>query len=342
MKYLTIHDNDFGLLEPYIIDENVTDINWNGKALWIDDICNGRYCSDIKLDNQFVSVLSQKISNSVNENFNKYYPLLEAETNNLRVSIVHDTVTNTGYSLSIRKTPPVRRITTQSIQEGYCSLLLNEFMKACIEAKLSVIVCGVPGTGKTEYVKYLTKYIKQYHRVITVEDNLELRFSIINPNHDCIELKVDDDFTYKQAIKTSLRQRPDWIILSEARSREVAYLLESATIGTGCITTIHAPSVKMIPERIMSMLGRKQASDKDTIFTAFDVGVLIQRVIVNNTIVRRIEEVCLFDRSNGKNSTWVLYRNGKFVQYRIPKNFSQRLIEAGVENPLEKGGAYEK
>ncbi len=342
MKYFTIHDSDFGDLEQYVIDENVTDINWNGKALWIDDLVKGRFCSKVILQNQFVSVLSQKISNSVNENFNKYYPLLEAETNKLRISIVHDAVTNTGYSLSIRKTPPIRRITKQSIYKGYCHPLLDKFMQACIKAKLSVIVSGTPGTGKTEYVKYLSQFIKEHHRVITIEDNLELRFSTINPYHDCVEFKVDENFNYEQAIKTSLRQRPDWIILSEARSREVEFLLESTTIGTGCITTIHAANTKSIPDRIISMLGRMRSGDKNVIFEAFDIGVLITRRIFDDKIERFIDEVCIYDRHLGKNNMFLIYKQGKFLHKTLPANFIKKFQQHNVDNPLLGGENNEK
>ncbi|WP_249029099.1 ATPase, T2SS/T4P/T4SS family [Tannockella kyphosi] len=337
MKYLHLRKEDYGDLLPYIEDEGITDINWNGHHLWIDDEC-GRYSVDDKLNETFVSVFCQKLSNLVNENFNKYYPLLEAETDRLRISVVHDSVTNTGYSISIRKTPPVRKITKESIQNGYCTKELDDFMQACIKSRMSVIVCGIPGSGKTEYVKYLTQFISSTQRVITIEDNLELRYASINPGHDCVEFKVDEDFTYSAAIKTSLRQRPDWILLSEARSREVQYLLESSSTGTGCITTIHVDTAQNIPERIMNMLGKQGEDMENTIYSFFHIGVLVRRTQENNSTVRQIYEVCLFDREQGENKVVMLYRDGKFLTRKIPISFVRKFKENKVENPLYKGG----
>lgn len=336
MKYLAVQDEDYGPLLPFIKDENITDINWNGKALWIDDIEKGRYYVDAKLSNKFISIFCQKISNAVNESFNKYYPLLEAETDTLRISIVHETVTNTGYSISIRKTPPVRKISKETIENGYCDLELDLFMQSCIKAGISIVVCGIPGTGKTEYIKYLTQYIDKKQRVITVEDNLELRYSLINPGHDCVELKVDTDFTYGQAIKTSLRQRPDWIVLSEARSREVQYLLESGSVGTGCMTTIHTDRATNIPDRIMNMLGANNGDKENNIYTFFQVGVLIVKKEVDGKIIRRVQEVSLFDREEGVNKIKVLYRDGAFLSRKIPISIVRKFKQYGIENPLLK------
>lgn len=336
MKYLTIVNEDFGPLLPFIVDANITDINWNGKDLWIDDVEKGRYLIPVKLDNKFISVFCQKISNAVNENFNKYYPLLEAETDNLRISIVHETVTNTGYSISIRKTPPIRKISKETIESGYCDDELDVFMQSCVKAGISIIVCGIPGTGKTEYIKYLTQYIDKKQRVITVEDNLELRYSLINPNHDCVELKVDSDFSYGQAIKTSLRQRPDWIVLSEARSREVQFLIESGSVGTGCMTTIHTDRATNIPDRIMNMLGTNSLDKENNIYTFFQVGVLIVKKELNGKIIRKVQEVCLFDREDGQNKIKVLYRDGLFLSRKIPISIVRKFKQHSIENPLNK------
>ena len=103
----------------------------------------------------------------MNVQFNKNNPLLEAETDNLRISILHDSVTNTGISISIRKTPAVRRINRDSIvKDDYCNGDIDTFMENAIRAHCTVVVGGLPGVGKTEYVKYLTQFIPAYERYI--------------------------------------------------------------------------------------------------------------------------------------------------------------------------------
>ena len=72
-----LKEENFGVLLPLIKDINVTDINWNGKQCWVDDVNKGRYLSDIVLDKDFVDAFSIRVSNVVSKTFNKYTPSLE-------------------------------------------------------------------------------------------------------------------------------------------------------------------------------------------------------------------------------------------------------------------------
>ena len=110
MADLKLNDEIFGDLLPYIKADNVTDINWNGSALWLNDLKKGRYCvKDFKLDEKFIDQFTARLSNLMNSPFNKTAPLLEAETDGLRVSIIHESVAPTGRSISIRKTPAYKK-----------------------------------------------------------------------------------------------------------------------------------------------------------------------------------------------------------------------------------------
>ena len=107
MRKLSLPDKAYGNLLKFILDENITDINWS-QGLWVNDLNKGRYkIKGFTLDDNFIQQFSTRISNLMNVQFNKNNPLLEAETDNLRISILHDSVTNTGISISIRKTPAV-------------------------------------------------------------------------------------------------------------------------------------------------------------------------------------------------------------------------------------------
>ena len=92
---------------PYIIQSSVTDINWNGKQLWIDDLEQGRYMAPEILSDCFVERFIMLLSNITCVTFNRINPVMEAETEELRVSVVHESVARSGYTISIRKTPAV-------------------------------------------------------------------------------------------------------------------------------------------------------------------------------------------------------------------------------------------
>ena len=223
----------FGPLWKFVASDDITDIDYNGRELWLTNIYNERYkvskeFVDEQITTTFVEQFTQRISNVVSRQFNKRNPQLEAETSDLRVTILHESVARSGRCISIRKTPPVIRLTIEMVlDEGYCSKEVLALLINCVQAKMNFTFCGMPGIGKTECVKFFSQFISGNDRVITIEDTMEIRYAVTNPGKDCVEIKVSEDtYGYADAIKSSLRLNPKWIMLSEARSKEVKFLLE--------------------------------------------------------------------------------------------------------------------
>ncbi|MCI8956092.1 MAG: type II/IV secretion system ATPase subunit [Eubacterium sp.] len=333
MRKLSLPDRAFGDLLTYILDENITDINWSG-GLWINDLEKGRYkVEGFVLKDVFIQQFYTRISNLMNIQFNQNYPLLEAETDSLRISILHDSVTNTGISISIRKTPAVRRIKKDRlISEEYCTEEIDTFMENAIRAHCTVIVGGLPGVGKTEYIKYLTNYIPAYERVYTIEDNLELRYSAINPGKDCVEIKVSENFGYAEALKASKRQLPTWVLLAEARGEEVKYLLENISAGVHCLTTIHLDDASKIPDRLRNM---GQNINENDVYSFVDIGVQLQSVVKQGEkIKRKIIQVMCLSRNQEKNEKVMIYEDGKILTKNLPEDIMRKFKMAGIDNPF--------
>ena len=333
MRKLSLPDRAFGDLLKYILDENITDINWSG-GLWINDLEKGRYkVEGFVLKDVFIQQFYTRISNLMNVQFNQNHPLLEAETDSLRISILHDSVTNTGISISIRKTPAIRRINKDRlIPDGYCTEEIDAFMENAIRAHCTVIVGGLPGVGKTEYIKDLTNYIPAYERVYTIEDNLELRYSAINPDKDCVEIKVSENFGYAEALKASKRQLPTWVLLAEARGKEVKYLLENISAGVHCLTTVHLDDASKIPDRLRNM---GQNINENDVYSFVDIGVQLQSIVrEGEKITRRIAQVMCLSRSEEKNEKVMIYEDGKILTKNLPKDIMRKFKMAGIENPF--------
>lgn len=315
VEHWKFEDKYFGELLPYVQDEKITDINCTGSDVWVEHLDKGSYKTSLKLSEEFLIQFSVQISNLVSEQINKYTPILEAETDTLRISIIYPTVTNTGYAVSIRKTPPVMRLNDESmIREGYCISEVLELLKNFVRNGRNMMFCGTPGAGKTELLKYLTQYIPKSDKVMTIEDNLEIHYKDINPQAHCVELKVDQElFSYTKAIKTALRQNPKWVLLSEARSSEVKYLMECFSTGLHGLTTLHTDDVRKIPDRILNMM-KEDYSDRimNDVYSFVNVGVLLNKVALDNErVIRRIEQVCVFSRSENKNTIHMLVEGGK-------------------------------
>jgi pilus assembly protein CpaF len=345
-KYM-LKRQDYGILYPYIVEETVTDINWNGRQLWIDDLEKGRFMAPDMLPETFVDRFVLLVSNITNVPFNRMSPVLEAETEELRISIVHPCIAHSGTTISIRKIPAVRRLEkNEMIRSGYCSEEICHFLINCIAAHCTVAICGLPGAGKTELLKFLTKFIPAAERVITIEDVLEIHYQSINPNKDCVEMKVAENFSYSEAIKASLRQLPKWIILSEVRSEEVRYLLESLSTGTTGLTTIHTDDVRNIPQRMKNMAGGQEdlsRIENDT-YRFIDIGILVKSSVnAEGKICRRIEQVGVFDRYGREwketiNEVVMLVEDGKLTSRELPVNVKRKFSAAGILNPMGVAG----
>jgi len=334
----------FGPLWEFIEDPVITDIDYNGTEIWITNVMNERYqleqrFVDTYITSAFVEQFTQRIANVVSRQFNKRNPELEAETSELRVTILHESVARSGRSISIRKTPPVIRITAENaIEEGFCEKEILALLINCVESHMNLTFCGMPGIGKTECVKFFSQFIPANERVITIEDTMEIRYSKTNPGKDCIELKVSEDtFGYAEAIKSSLRLNPKWIMLSEARSKEVKYLLESWSTGVRGMTTLHTDDVRNIPDRILNMLESRTDADRmeNDVYQALDVGVLIRKgVDEHNRIGRYIDQVCFYIREQGKNRIEMVVFDGKQVLQKLPDSVMHSFLRAGIRNPF--------
>lgn len=138
----------FGALWKYIANEEITDVDYNGREIWLTNIYNERYrvnqaYVDENMTLAFVEQFTQRIANVVSQQFNKQNPELEAETSELRVTVLHESIARSGRSISIRKTPPVIRLTAEkALQEQYCSRDILAVLVNCVLTKMNLIFAG--------------------------------------------------------------------------------------------------------------------------------------------------------------------------------------------------------
>lgn len=346
--FMELGKDYFGPLWKFVSAPEVTDIDYNGHEIWLTNIYNERYkvgdeFVSRNMTSTFVEQFTNRIANVVSRQFNKRNPELEAETTELRVTILHESVARSGRSISIRKTPPLKRITEESaIRDRFCSPKLLCLLRNCVKIQTNFVVCGNPGAGKTECVKFLSGFIPGNQRVITIEDTMEIRYLATNPGKDCIELRVTEGiFGYADAIKASLRLNPRWIMLSEARSTEVKYLLESWSTGVRGFTTIHTDDVRNIPDRILNMLESRNDADRmeNDIYQSLDVGLLIRKKRdENGNVYRCIDQMCFFIRENYTNKIVMVVSDGRYVLEEMPTQLQKRFERAGIANPLSEEG----
>ncbi len=205
-----------------------------------------------------------------------------------------------------------------------------KFLKYCVRSRCNIMVSGLPGSGKTELVKFLTSFISDDERVISIEDSYELRYQNLHPHRDCVSLKVNERFDYDDALKASLRQRPNWILVSEIRGKEVRNLLNSVSTGTYLLSTIHAKNAREIPLRMLYMMEDVDLSSQvvlDRLYEAIDIGVHIDLRMDEHGIHRYVREIVFFDE--GESHDVYHYKNMKLVR-AIPSGVKERAALFGV------------
>lgn len=326
----------FGDLIQYIEDDNVTDIDWDSDALWVKYANGERKCiEDTTITKDFVRKFTDRVANHENTPFNKTTRSFSSETDTLRITCVEESLATSGRSFSIRKSLPRLRFTPgQAIYEKYCNIETMSLLANCIIAHCNIVFCGKTGAGKTEAAKFFSSnFIPAEEKVITVEDTREWRYKEINPKKSGIELTVRDKEDYIEAINIALRLNPDWIMISEARSREISYVLEGMSTGFGTITTLHTDDVRKIPNRTLNMKGTSVSpqTDLNDIYSFINVGVLLKEVKIDERHYKReINQICFFlhDFETDKNKIYMVVEDGKIKKENVPDSFKKKISEA--------------
>lgn len=343
----TLDIEKFGPLKQYIKDTTITDIDYNGTDIWLTNIQNEHWKeTDIKLDNQFVQRFVQNVANSESKEFNQKNAFLEVETDDLRISIIHKSIAMTGTSFCIRKTPKVERIKEKyAIETKYTNKEVLCLLANCVKAHMNIIICGEPRAGKTELAKFVSGYIPDSERVITIEDVLEWHYKALRPTADVIEMKMNKDYDYSDGIIASLKQNPKWIMIAETRGAEIKHLIQSFTTGVNGITTLHTDDVRKIPERMVNMAEDASNAERmeNTIFSFIDVGVLVSlKLDENGKQYRAIDQIAFFANENGVHQTNVVLEDGAFYRNSMPASIEHKFKREKIEHPLKNENVLNK
>lgn len=249
---------DFGPIQEYLNDDDVTDISYsNGGQVWLKTLSRGVFrVEKHNVNNTFIEKMAFQCANSMGKSFNMANPFLDAESAELRMNFVHESIARNGIAVLIRKTPAKIRLEKDKIlKEDYITLDIHDFILKCVEGHCNILVSGETGSGKTEFVKYMAAHTKFNEKLITIEDTLELHLDRIFPERDIVAMKTNNIASYADVLVTCMRQNPRWILLSEVRSAEaVMAVRDSISSGHNILSTIHADKAESIPSRLYSLL----------------------------------------------------------------------------------------
>ena len=290
------------VLEPLMADPETTEIMVNGPHRVFVERRGQVERTDVRFDSrERLEELIHHLVARVNRNVNESEPIVDARLpDGSRLNAVLSPVALEGPLLTIRRFPKEPLRMSRLIASGSLTGEAADFLEKLVQARYNLFVCGGTGSGKTTFLNVLSAYISPSERIITLEDSAELRFHGVQNlarletrNHNA---EGRGEITMQQLIRTSLRMRPDRIIVGEVRGAEAFDMLQAMNTGhDGSMSTGHANSPADMMHRLETMVSMAAAiplrAIQRQIASALDIVVFLQRLRDHSRRVVEIAEV---------------------------------------------------
>ena len=251
----------FGLLDSIIKDDTITEVMINGPDnVFIEQ--NGRL---FKLDKQFESQrrledVIQRIVGLAGREVNQANPICDTRLpDGSRVNVVLPPIALCGPTVTIRKFSKTPMTIEKLIQYGSITREIADKLELLVKAKYNIFIAGGTGSGKTTFLNALSNYIPKDERVITIEDSAELQIvgveNLVSLETRNANASGAGEITIRDLIKSSLRMRPERIVVGEVRGGEALDMLQAMNTGhDGSISTGHANSAEDMISRLETMV----------------------------------------------------------------------------------------
>lgn len=320
-------------LKEILFKKDITDISFNGEYIFYMSNLTGRQITDIVITQEEVKDFLRQIANLSEKQFSYSKPILDVSAGKYRIHAINSSIGRYGgepsvtFSIRISSDEP-------KIYDGgnFVPVQIESLINVLLRSKLSIVIGGMTGSGKTEFQKYLIRKIKS-SRVIVIDNVLELEDTRCSELFDLNIWQANEnqeDSTSEALVKSALRSNPDWIIVAESRGKEMLDTLNSAMTGHPIITTIHSLSSYSMPARMARLVLMNPNSGEmknvlDDIYYHFHIHFYLKRDInKKGEIVRYIQNICYFD-DYGKSYTIYEFHNGLHKFYPLQKSLISML-----------------
>jgi len=250
----------YGPLEPLLNNPDITEIMVNG----FDEVFVERFglieSTTIKFENeQHLRRVIDRIVSPIGRRVDETSPMVDARLpNGYRVNATIPPLSLDGPILTIRKFAERPYTIQDLVANGTLTVSLANFLKACVEARVNLVISGGTGTGKTTLLNVISCFIPARERIITIEDTAELLLNqvhVVRLEKRPPNIEGKGEITIRQLVVNALRMRPDRIIVGECRSGEALDMLQAMNTGhDGSMTTVHSNSPRDGLRRIEIMV----------------------------------------------------------------------------------------
>jgi pilus assembly protein CpaF len=249
-----------GPLEEFLHDPDITEVMVNGP----DDIyieTNGLIQKTPKRfpNEAALRLVIERIIAPLGRRLDESVPMVDARlADGSRVNAIIEPVSLGGATLTIRRFGNRRLTAEDLLEKSSVTPEVLDFLRACVEARLNMVISGGTGSGKTTFLNILSSYLPQRERIVTIEDAAELKLNqphVVRLESRPPNIEGMGAITIRDLVRNALRMRPDRIVVGEARGAEALDMLQAMNTGhDGSLTTIHANSARDALSRIETMV----------------------------------------------------------------------------------------
>ena len=345
-----------GPIEILLKDPSVTEIMVNGPKKIFVERMGKLQLTDVQFhDDAHVMNIIERILSPIGRHIDESVPLVDARLEDgSRVNIIIPPLSLVGPCITIRKFANKALSVENLIAFGTLDRKMADFIKACIQARINILVSGGTGSGKTTTLNVLSSFIPETERIVTIEDAAELKLQqehVVTLESRPANIEGTGEITIRDLVKNALRMRPDRIIVGEVRGGAALDMLQAMNTGhDGSLTTAHANSprdalsrletmvlmagfempVKAIREQISSaielVLQQSRLKDGSRKITYITEVQHMEGDIITTQDLFRFEQTGMDE--NGK-------LTGRFVSTGMQPSFMEKFQVNGVDMPLD-------
>lgn len=250
----------FGPITPFLRDKEVTEIMVNGYSqIYVEK--KGKLVKTEKKfkDNTHVFHVIEKIVAPLGRRIDESSPMVDARLpNGSRVNAIIPPLAIKGPSLTIRKFSDDPFEISDLVNFGTLTSQMAEFIRACVQGRLNIVVSGGTGSGKTTTLNVLSSFIPFNERIVTIEDAAEIQLAqehVVSLETRPSNVEGKGEVSIRDLVRNTLRMRPDRIIVGEVRSGEALDMLQAMNTGhDGSLTTGHANTPRDMLSRLETMV----------------------------------------------------------------------------------------
>jgi pilus assembly protein CpaF len=343
----------FGPIEPLLSDPTVSEVMVNGpKKIYFER--KGRLLlSDVQFDDDdHVRRIIDRIVSPLGRHVDEASPIVDARLpDGSRVNVVIPPISLVGPTITIRKFTKEKLRVDDLIRFGSVTPEIADFLKACVHSRLNIVISGGTGSGKTTLLNVLSNFIPDDERIVSIEDSAELQIAKehwVRLETRPANIEGTGAVTARDCMKSTLRMRPDRVIVGECRGGEALDMLQAMNTGhDGSLTTGHANTPRDMLSRLETMvlmagMDLPVRAIREQISSAVDVIVQQSRMrdgsrkVTHITEVQGMEgdkitlqDVFLFEQESFENGKVV----GSIKPTGVRPKFMPKIEESGISLP---------